>query len=300
MSVVRRTFGGVQLSPICLGTMRLDPARLGRDDAVRLLAHLVDHGVDTVHTSHEYASHAYALDVLAAFRRAHPARRLVHVVKLAEPHFEDPFTLDPARLLARLDAAQAELGVDRVDVLQWLLRSKPIEDGPRLALLRDRGRALADALDARVREGRLGAWGVFPYGVPFAEAAVGLPGCAGLVSYLGLAEREHVGQLDALQEAGQAFVAIRPLWGGRLTARGLADPQGDHRVRRLADALELDGDEVAAEALAWPLRHPAVASVMVSLHDTAQADAALRAVEGVRPDPLAFHAVAARLTAAGA
>jgi aryl-alcohol dehydrogenase-like predicted oxidoreductase len=265
----RRPFGasGVSLSAWTFGTMRLHLLGLDGAEAADFLTALYDRGVTSFHVSPEYESHALACAALKGLRRRRPAARLEIVAKIAAPHFEET-GFDAARARARVEACRAELDVERIDLVQWLVRHTPNDDRPRLEVLARDGRAAEDAWSALKAEGRVGALAIFPYSDGFLRASLDLPWVDGVVSYLNLEEREAAPYLDRLAAEGRGFAAIRPLNAGRLKGR-------------------------LREALRFPLAHPAVASVILSASDLAQAEAALEAVASAPVSAAAFHTVEA-------
>ncbi len=273
MTVPRRAFGssGVELSALALGTMRMAPPKFNAATALQLLLHLSDMGVTSFHVSHEYESHAFACEALAALRRERPSAPIEVIAKLAAPHFdEDGFSAD--RLRKRTDALLRDLPVERVDVVQWMVRQTPNEDGPRLAILERDRPLIADAAARLKAQGKIGAFAVFSYSEPFRRAVAPEPWCDGLVDYLNPMELDAAPWLDQLHARGQGFIALRPLFAGKL-ARQPAD----------IDA-----------ALRFPLLHPATAAIVVSLSDLGQADEAIAAAEAACAEPEAFRAASTR------
>jgi aryl-alcohol dehydrogenase-like predicted oxidoreductase len=254
MDVPRRSFGGsdVTLSALALGTMRLAPPKFDADGAMALLLHLSDHGVSSFHVSHEYDSHGFVCAALAGLRRARPAAPVELIAKLASPHFDET-AFSAQRLRERVETLLRQLPAQRVDVVQWMVRHTPNDDGPRLAILRRDREIIAEAAERLTAEGKIGAFAVFPYSAPFRAAALNEPFVAGLVDYLNPRELETAAWLDRLHASGQGFVAMRPLFAG---------------------ALQRDPASIAA-ALRFPLLHPATAAIVVSLSNRAQADQAI-------------------------
>ena len=293
----RRTLGrtDVTLPQLCLGAMRFDPKRLSVADGARLLAEAHGLGADAWHTSTEYDTHAHFCESLRAFRRDAPGARLTHVSKIAAPHFEDA-GFDPKVLRGRVEAQLRDLGVERLDVVQWLARSKPVSDERRLPELA----AMRDALDAEVgalrREGKVGAWTAFPYSKPWAAAFAEHPVCDGLVTYLNLAELDYARDLDAMAARGDGFVAIRPLMAGLLGRGSLDDAQKAKRAA-ITGALGVVDDALTDFALKFPLLHGGVASVMLSVTTLDHLREAVAAVGEVAPDPARFDASVAALGA---
>jgi aryl-alcohol dehydrogenase-like predicted oxidoreductase len=266
MNVPSRPFGssGVELSALTLGTMRLMPPKFDGGSALTLLLHLSDRGVSTFHVSHEYESYDFACEALAALRCARPTAPIKLIAKLASPHFDET-SFSAQRLRDHIDALLQRTSADRVDVVQWMVRHTPNEDGPRLAILeRDRS-AIAEEAERLSTLGKIGAFAVFPYSEPFRSAVLSAPFVAGLVDYLNPRELEAAAWLDALQARGQGFAALRPLFGGQLRR----DPAS------------------MAAALRFPLLHPAATTIVVSLSDLNQAEQAI-AASGTLADHAAF------------
>jgi aryl-alcohol dehydrogenase-like predicted oxidoreductase len=293
-----RPFGraGVEVSPLAFGPMRLDPQRLSVEGAARLLEHVWDSGVTAFHSSAEYEAHGFFCEALSRLRARRPGARPVHISKIAAPHFEDA-GFSAALLKARVEAQLRDLGAERLDVVQWLVRSKPIRDEVRLATLAGCREELAGLWADLQREGKVGALASFPYSRPFAERVLELPACEGLVTYLGPAELEMVPLLDGLAAAGQGFVAIRPLFGGRISEALWSGEGGDlpaaerARLRRGFEALGVGAAEAAAFSVRFPLLHPAVSSVLLGVSTVEHADAAIAAVAGATPDRARFEEI---------
>ena len=134
--IARRQFGrsGPELSAIAYGAMRLAPSRLSPEEALALLSRLLEAGVTTFHSSHEYDSHSFFCDRLAALRRLRPGADVQHVIKLASPHF-DARTFSARKLGALIDQELTALGAETVDLVQWMARQTPNTDENRLAVL---------------------------------------------------------------------------------------------------------------------------------------------------------------------
>lgn len=293
----RRTLGrtDASLPQLCLGAMRFDPKRLSVDEGAKLIAEAHDLGADCWHSSSEYDTHAHFCASLRAFYRDRPSARVVHVSKIAAPHFEDA-GFDPTVLRGRVEAQLRELGAERLDVVQWLARSKPVSDEKRLPDLAAMREALAAEVGSLQREGKVGAWTAFPYSKPWAAAFAEHPVCDGLVTYLNLAELEYARDLDAMAARGHGFVAIRPLMAGLLGRGALDDAQKAKRAA-ITTALGVDDASLTPLALTFPLLHGDVASVMLSVTTPTHLREAVASVGDVAPDPARFDSI---VTALGA
>ncbi|MEM7274963.1 MAG: hypothetical protein AAF547_17915 [Actinomycetota bacterium] len=258
----RRRLGpdGPQVSQLCYGAMRLRETVDGRSAADHLrLVH--DAGIDTIHSSHEYDADPILLDALRA--AAATGRRFHHIVKLAEPGFDDR-AFDGARLEAAVDRRLAELGADTLACVQWLIRTPdPEDEAATVAVIDTAGAAMADTIQRLQATGKVQTFALFPYTAAVAAAALD----HGLVSrftvYLNRLEDQHTG----LADRGATLIAIRPLAGGRLIA---------------------DDPAVTADALRYPLLHPSVATTMVSVNSADHLRAVVEAAGSTAPDRAAF------------
>jgi aryl-alcohol dehydrogenase-like predicted oxidoreductase len=203
---------GVSLSPLAFGSMRMNERSL--DDAAweSLLRHSRELGVTTFHASGEYESHARFCGVFGRLDR----RGTQVIVKLAEPHFGDA-AFDEARFEAKLDAYLRELGVDRIDVVQWMWRGDLKDEPGRLVGFARQREQIRGAFERARQAGKMGAVAPFPYTAGFCDATIDA-GLDGITVYLNPVEREMVPQIARAHAAGIGTVAIRPLSAGKALA----------------------------------------------------------------------------------
>lgn len=240
MSLVdRRTLGptGPSLSVVTLGTMRL-PELVDGQPVWRFLADLADLGIDTHHSSVEYDSDPIYVDAL---RRAHQAGlQFRHIVKIAEPSW-DHDRFDSARLMERVDEERSRLGVDHLDVVQWLVRTPdPTDEKVTIRAVERATRSLVRTIERLKTTGAVGSMVVFPYTAAFGVAAAEL--VDGVAVYLNPGETESLDLVHA-----HPTVAIRPFGGGRV-------PEAER-----------------ADALAMVLGHATVSTAITSMSSRANA-----------------------------
>ena len=261
----RRVFGrsGIELSALCFGTMRLLAPRFDLASATALVLDLFERGVTSFHVSHEYESYPLACAALKALRRARPGAVIEIVSKIPVPHFsEDRF--DPARAIALIEADRQALGVDRVDIVQWMVRHTPNDDAPRLAVMARDGAVAQDTWEGLKANGKIGALAVFPYSDALLQASLALPWIDGLVTYLNPLELDAAPYLDRLATEGRGFMAIRPLLAGKV-----ADDAP------FWNTLDIAAQDRPAFAIAFSLMHPAVASTILTASSAAHLDQAI-------------------------
>jgi len=239
-------------------------------------------------SSHKYDSFVFFCKVMRAFRRARPNAEIEHISKIGVPHFdEDGFS--PRRLVELVDTQLKALGAMRIDIVQWLLRHSPNDDAHRLPLLEACREDIAETWAELRIAGKVGVLASFPYSPNFADAALRLPSCRGLVSYLNPVELDDTFFLDRLQRDGQGFVAIRPLFAGRVTSRAMFDDsETTAMLTPMFRKLGIAPEDVTHFALRFPLLHPAVSSVMVGVSSLAHAEAAIDATKEVAPNKAEF------------
>ncbi|GAA0372540.1 aldo/keto reductase [Streptomyces blastmyceticus] len=181
-------------------------------------------------------------------------------------------------VLRSVEESLRRLGLDRVDVLyihdpdeHWAQAVG--EAYPTLARLRDEG--VVGAIGAGMNQTAMLARFV-------AETDVDVVLCAGRCSLLdGSAQRDL---FPLCERCGVAVVAAGVFNSGILADPG-ADARYDYapapaatlaRARRMAALCERHGVPLPAAALAWPARHPAVASVLVGMRSAAEVAANTR------------------------
>ncbi|MEL6441241.1 MAG: aldo/keto reductase [Cyanobacteria bacterium J06621_8] len=258
----KREFGrsGIKLSPVTFGSMRLAPERIELEAAVDLITFLYESGVNTFHSSHEYATDPFFCEVMRQFRSRHPGAEVVHIAKIGVPHFDEA-SFKGEKLVTLIEQRLKALDTEQIALVQWLVRHQPNDDLHRLPLLAESQSELTETWSKLHQEGKVGALASFPYSIPFAEAVLQLSLCQGLVTYLNLLELEMVPLLKEMVQQGQGYVAIRPLGGGAITSAG-EEPQ---QLKLLLKALDMPLSELTKLAVQFPLLYPAVASVMVSV-----------------------------------
>jgi aryl-alcohol dehydrogenase-like predicted oxidoreductase len=214
----------------------------------------------------------------------------------------------PARFREWTDRSRANLGVDRLDLVQLHC--------PPTAVIEDD--ALFDALDSLIAEGRIASYGVSVETCDQALAAIARPGVATVQIILNafrLKPLERV--LPAARESGVGIIARVPLASGLLSGRydsSTAFGADDHRtynrhgeqfdvgetfsgvdfetgleaVRRLAPLVP-EGATMAQWALRWVLDQPGVSVVIPGARDAeqARANAAAAALPPLSGDDLA-------------
>ncbi len=208
----------IGLSRICLGTMRLTGDN-GTAANARFLSKLHDLGIDSHHSSWEYDSDQHYVASLTKAMQS--GRRFRHVVKVAEPSWDD-MAFNPSRFRTKVQDECDRLGVDHIDVVQWLIRTKDPQNEPVCLelLARDKG-IIGETFTSMINEGMIGAVVGFPYLPRIGhELLANQSNTTPLVDGLSL----YLNDQEPAQSASEAIaltqrcpiVAIRPFAGGQI------------------------------------------------------------------------------------
>jgi aryl-alcohol dehydrogenase-like predicted oxidoreductase len=291
----QRTFGrsGQRVSVVGLGTWQLgaDWGEVREDDALAVLGAAVDAGVTFFDTADVYGD-GRSEQLIGRFLKERPDAGVMVATKMGRRVDLDPalYTLEHFR--AWTDRSRANLGVDRLDLVQLHCPPTPVYASD----------AVFDALDALVDEDRIAAYGVSVETCDEALAAIARPGTASVQIILNpfrLKPLEEV--LPAAAAAGVGIIARVPLASGLLSGKYTKDTvfaANDHRTyNRHGEAFDqgetfsgvdyATGVEAAAEfaelapagataaqtALRWLIQQPGVSTVIPGARNPEQARA---------------------------
>lgn len=258
----RRTLPGtnIALSQICFGSMRFLEEKITESEGIELLSAMVDMGISTLHSSHEYESYPFFCEVLTKYKKLNPSKKLEHIVKLPAPHFkEDRFCKN--KFIELVDSKLLELGAERLEVVQWLLRHEPNTDEFRIPLLYDCCDELAEVWAELKQAGKVGVLYSFPYSSSFANEVLKVSLCSGITDYLNLIELENTSLMPTLLNNNQGFIAIRPYCAGRINEL----PESKQKLLLAMLKVEALNDA----AIQFPLLNPLVVSEVVSFSSSA-------------------------------
>ncbi|NUR61150.1 MAG: aldo/keto reductase [Catenulispora sp.] len=282
---------GKQVGVIGLGAWQLgaDWGQVDEQEAQAVLTAAVEAGVTFIDTADVYGD-GRSEQLIGRFLKSHGGSGLTIATKMGRRVPQDPaeYTLEHFR--AWTDRSRANLGVDRLDLVQLHCPPTPVYSND----------AVFDALDTLVAEDRIAAYGVSVETRAEALTAIARPGVASvqlILNMLRLAPLEQV--LPAAQEAGVGIIARVPLASGLLSGRydeHTTFAPDDHRtynrhgeafdvgetfsgvpyniglqaVRRLAP-LTPEGATMAQFALRWILDQPGVSVVIPGARSATQA-----------------------------
>ncbi len=204
---MERIIEDLNLSKVTLGTMRFQEKKLTVNQVVSIIDEAYEIGISTHHSSAEYSSFCLYLKGL---NKSKKRNKLKHIVKLSSPHFEED-VFSTKTLERRIDYQLKQLNIDCIDVLQWLVRSKPINDIDRLYILENQQEEIMNSLANLKKKGKIRTCFSFPYSLPFANKVLSLSEIDGLITYLNKKEIEYEKFANT-----KPFIAIRPFFAGQL------------------------------------------------------------------------------------
>jgi aryl-alcohol dehydrogenase-like predicted oxidoreductase len=203
---------GRDVSVVGLGCWQLgaDWGHVDEGDALGVLHAAVDAGVTFLDTADVYGD-GRSERLIARFMAERPDAGVTVATKCgrrADPHVPASFT--PENLRAWTDRSRANLGVDRLDLVQLHCPPTPVFAADEVF----------DALDALVAEGNLAAYGVSVETCDEALTAIARPHVASVQIILNAFRRKPLERvLPAAREAGVGIIARVPLASGLLSGR---------------------------------------------------------------------------------
>lgn len=210
MNCPQSTLGrtGISLSRLIFGSMRLNEKSLSDSDWHNLLRRSYELGITTLHSSDEYESFPRFVKIVRELQDE--GLEFQHVIKLGEPHFGSN-SFSAQQFNSRLESYCQALGVEQLDVVQWLWRGDLKDEASRLEGLAIYTDVVQQAVKAARTKGTIGALVCFPYTVSFAKEVLACDWCDGLTVYLNPLETEMQELLPSLSKEEKAAIAIRPL-----------------------------------------------------------------------------------------
>jgi aryl-alcohol dehydrogenase-like predicted oxidoreductase len=215
---------GRAASIVGLGTWQLgaDWGSVTESDALAVLSAAVESGVTFLDTADVYGD-GRSERIIGRFLAGNPGRGLVVATKMGRRVEQVPENYTPANFRAWTDRSRANLGVDRLDLVQLHCPPTPVYHSE----------AVYDALDALVAQERIAAYGVSVETCEQALAAIAHPGVATVQIIFNAFRRKPLDQvLPAAAAAGAGIVVRVPLASGLLSGRYTMDTvfaADDHR-----------------------------------------------------------------------
>ena len=284
-----RTLTGtdLELSVISFGTIWFAAAPnrpdVDTEEGKRALNLGLDMGVNCIHSSYEYQTRAVVAEVLKGRTDTHNVK---HIIKTPSPDRDrtgNVFSADYFRQL--VEDALRELGCERIDLLQWILRDGEEYDiETSIAKWHQYKDDLVAIFEQMRDEGKVGYLGNFVYREPYADVVADSGCLSALLCYYNVWDTTMQNSLDRLEALEMGAVVLRPFHGGMLTTKR-ADrdnlPEGDKFCSEKRMALLEKRDRLLAEvgietadltefAIKFALSQPSIASVIAGLNTCEQ------------------------------
>jgi aryl-alcohol dehydrogenase-like predicted oxidoreductase len=282
---------GRAVSVIGLGTWQLgaDWGEVDDKDALAVLEAAAQSGVTLLDTADVYGD-GRSERLIGQFLASNPRLELMVATKMGRRVALDPALYTLGNFRAWTDRSRANLGVDKLDLVQLHCPPTPVYSFD----------AVYDALDTLVAEQRIAAYGVSVETCDQALAAIARPGTASVQIILNAFRRKPLEKvLPAARSAGVGIIARVPLASGLLSGRYSHDTSfaaDDHRTynrhgeafdagetfsgvdfdtgvdaAREFAALAPAGATAAQAALRWVIQQPGVTTVIPGARNPQQA-----------------------------
>jgi aryl-alcohol dehydrogenase-like predicted oxidoreductase len=259
---------GRAASIVGLGTWQLgaDWGSVTESDALAVLRAAVESGVTFLDTADVYGD-GRSERIIGRFLADNPGHDIVVATKMGRRVEQVPENYTLANFRAWTDRSRANLGVDRLDLVQLHCPPTPVYYSD----------AVYDALDALVAQERIAAYGVSVETCEQALAAIAHPGVATVQIIFNAFRRKPLDQvLPAATAAGVGIIVRVPLASGLLSGRYTLDTvfaANDHRnYNRHGEAFDV-GETFSGVDYATGVRAAAEFSAIAAEPDAFASDA---------------------------
>lgn len=233
---------GVKPEEVVFGTMRMTEYNYSVEYWVNLINEFYELGLVKHHTSNEYESYPFYCEVLSNFYKTYPSKKIKHIVKLADPSFQE-IEFDGQRMLQRIQSYLKDLQTDSIHAIQWMWRGNLENKAQRLVDFNESSIQFEKSIEELKSNKLIEHFLCFPYDVEFAEAAINKKFIDGLVVYRNISELEYSDVLKLSHEFKKSSYIIRPLAAGK--------------------ALEINSNP--AELISFSINLPSIMGAIVSL-----------------------------------
>jgi hypothetical protein len=174
-------------------------------------------GIIVHHVSSEYDSYVFYIAVLKKFNLKYPNKQILHLVKLAEPHF-DSSEFNPKLFQSKIYKYLADLSVSKLWGIQWMWRGDLKNEISRLDNFKENILLLNSKVVELKNNNLIDGFYLFSYTDSFCELATTLSKqfdislFDGLTVYRNIQENEFDKYLDFFERN----IIIRPLFAGKL------------------------------------------------------------------------------------
>lgn len=271
----RKFSNEINISELTFGSMRFE---FNSDsEAEKLIRESIIKGINTFHTSFEYPCHNYFSYIFGKVKKDFPSKHFHHIVKLGEPHFNSNI-FNPKRFESIIDEQLLALNTERIDIVQWLLRHTPNTNKYRLKILEESYLRFNETVKNLKKAGKIKSLGSHPYSLEFANKVDSVSKIECWVTYLNLLEIEWERLLN------KPFIAIRPLAAGKIL-------KNNQLWGLLKKHSYFDKKNKLALAIKYPLLHPNVKTLVISIRNLEQLDSLEKALKDTSLDLNLFNSI---------
>jgi hypothetical protein len=202
---------------IIFGSMRMLEYTYDENYWIDLFDYMYDKGIIIHHISAEYSSFEFYLKILKLFEKKFPFKKIKHLIKLAEPHF-DSNSFNSASFYSKLNTYLNSIGSNHIWGVQWMWRGDMNFEEKRIVNYNSDFSLLSEIVISCKKKGLIERFFIFPYTDSFCIASQKLNSelsasiFDGLTIYRNLIEKEH----DIFLNYFSNNIIIRPLYAGKL------------------------------------------------------------------------------------
>lgn len=201
---------------LIFGSMRMNQYNYSVKYWIDLFNYMYENGISTHHVSYEYDSYLLYLTIYKKFQTIYPEKKLNHLVKLAEPHF-DSEVFKPELMRQKVDDYLNDLNSEKLWGIQWMWRGNLEDDNSRLEAFEQNYSIFSSTLHELKKEGKFQKLFLFPYTKLFCEFVIQI--CHqnqteifdGLTVYRNIEEKDY----DQYFKYFNNNIIIRPLNAGK-------------------------------------------------------------------------------------
>lgn len=241
------------ISLVTLGTMRFSDKGISKIEVAKLLTDCHENGVTSLHVSSEYSSYELLCSVLKnEYKKNNNSHQFI--AKIAGPHFsETSFSKDI--FVGRVDSLLKDLGVEILDVAQWMWRMNPLDDDERIKRTEEKVDEMKETFGGLIQSGKVKSFCCFPYTSRYMKFVRDRGILSSQANYLNLWE-------DNLLDSGISpnSIVLRPLAAGRFK------DSPPSLMKRINNGIDIK-DSIFGHSIRYAVSHPNVRTIVVSMHD---------------------------------
>ena len=194
--------------------MRITEHNYSDQHWINLFDLMYQKGIQLHHVSCEYYSFNLYCKLLSKFKSKYPGRIINHIVKLAEPNFENNI-FSTKKLNQKIQLYQEKLQVNKIDTVQWMWRGSLDNEEKRLELFLKQKNQIKDFVLKAKKEKKIKNFFVFPYTFSFAKECLNISFIDGIVVYRNPSETFYDDLIVNCENVNKKCIVIRPFFSGK-------------------------------------------------------------------------------------